>query len=73
MTSSKGKLLNVEAPESAFAEMAFKALLRAQRVAARENARWGMKLIVQETRPVRRKSASRKPARPRSAATGVKD
>jgi predicted ABC-type ATPase len=51
-----------EVPESEFAEMAFKALVRAQRVAARENARWAMKLIVQETRPARRKPASKRRA-----------
>ena len=37
-------------PKSEFAEMALKALKRAQRTAARENARYGLPLIVQKTR-----------------------
>ena len=39
-----------------FAELATKAMRRAQRVAEKENARYGMKLIVERPRVTSRKS-----------------
>ena len=51
MKASKSKLPRPpKLPESDFAEMALKAMKRAQRVAARENARYGLPLIVEKTR-----------------------
>lgn len=53
MKSSKNKSKPDKAApkaESAFAEQAQKAIRSAQRVAARENARFGLRLIVEEKR-----------------------
>ena len=48
MKSSKGKPPRPPQPSNSdFAEMALKAMQRAQRAAARENARYGLPLIVQ--------------------------
>jgi hypothetical protein len=44
-SESRGKRL----PPSDFARKAMAAMRRAQKVAARENARFGLKLIVQES------------------------
>ena len=51
MSASKTKQPHPPKPsESDFAERALKAMKRAQRTAARENARYGLPLIVQKTR-----------------------
>ncbi len=50
MKPSKNKPPQPKLPKSEFAEMAVKAMRKAQRVAARENARYGLKLIVDDRR-----------------------
>jgi hypothetical protein len=47
---SKNKPLRRKLPDSDFAALAQKAMLRAQRAAARENARFGLPLITQPAR-----------------------
>jgi hypothetical protein len=50
MNKSKNKPRLRKPRKSAFAEMALKAMRQAQRTAARENARFGLPLILQATR-----------------------
>ena len=49
MNKSKSKPCPQKPPRSEFAEMAIKAMRQAQREAARENARYGMALIVRKS------------------------
>jgi hypothetical protein len=49
MSASKNKPKLPKPPKSEFAELALKALRKAQRTAAQENARYGLPLIVKRT------------------------
>ena len=50
MAASKSKSRLPQPPKSTFAEKALKAMRQAQRTAARENARYGLPLIVERAR-----------------------
>ena len=50
MRGSKAKQRSVKILKSPFAEKALKAMRQAQQAAARENARYGLPLIVEKTR-----------------------
>ncbi|MBC8244752.1 MAG: hypothetical protein H8E20_10200 [Verrucomicrobia bacterium] len=50
MGTSKRKSKKEKNPEPEFADLALKAMIKAQKTAARENARYGLKLIVEESR-----------------------
>ena len=50
MSASKRKPRRPELPDSPFFKLAVKAMRQAQRTAARENARYGLPLIVERTR-----------------------
>ena len=55
-------------PRSEFADAVEEAMKRAQRAAARENARYGLPLILEKSRKPARRKITRKAASRRSAA-----